>query len=175
MLAAGCASRRPHRTDAGWWTDPGESLETYIRKVRVLSKEARPARPQPTTLEAKDPELQEALKTLAAGATTFAHRRVAEAYRQAGVLDAAYSHYASAIALDKSDAASYEGLARIWRDWGFPGLGMGDARRAIFYAPDSSAAYNTFGTLLHAIGLKEDAQRAFQRATRRWRNRALLR
>ena len=124
---------------------------------------ARPPRPEASTLEARDPEIREALKALAASATTSSRRRVAEAYRQAGVLDAAHNYYTAALVLDKGDPASHDGLARVWRDWGFPELGMGDARRAIFYAPDSAAAYNTYGTLLQALGKTSEARRAFER------------
>jgi tetratricopeptide (TPR) repeat protein len=164
VLSVGCASHGPPRSGPDSRTEPTTSLETYIRKVRSLSMAARPPRPAASTLEARDPEIREALKALAAGATTSSHLRVAEAYRQAGVLDAAYDHYTAALVLDKGDPASYDGLARVWRDWGFPELGMGDARRAIFYAPDSAAAYNTFGTLLQALGLRSEAHRAFKRA-----------
>ena len=164
MFAMGCASHGPPRRSRGLWTGPGDSLETYIRKVRTLSKAARRPRPEASTLETHDPEIKEALKALAVAANAPAHRRVAEAYRQAGILDAAYNHYAAALVFDKGDAASYDGLARVWRDWGFPELGVGDARRAIFYAPNSAAAYNTFGTLLQAVGLRSEAERAFERA-----------
>ena len=37
--------------------------------------------------------------------------------------------------LNRRHAASHEGLARVWRDWGFPLLGLGDAYRAILFAP----------------------------------------
>jgi tetratricopeptide (TPR) repeat protein len=164
VLSVGCASHAPPSGGPASRIEPGGSLETYIRRVRSLAMAARPPRPQASTLEARDPEIREALKALAAAASTSTHRRVAEAYRQAGVLDAAYDHYTAALVLDKGDPASYDGLARVWRDWGFPELGMGDARRAIFYAPDSAAAYNTFGTLLQALGLRSDAHRAFERA-----------
>ena len=42
----------------------------------------------------------------------------------------AYDHYRRATLLDREDGAAYDGLARIWRDWGMPHLGLGDARRA---------------------------------------------
>jgi len=89
---------------------------------------------------------------------------VADAYRRAGVLDAAFSHYSAAILLDRRDAASYDGLARVWRDLGTPARGVGDARRAIYFAPDSPEVYNTFGTLLFALGQKPEARQAFEKA-----------
>ena len=35
---------------------------------------------------------------------------------QSGATPAAIEHYAAALVLDKGDAASYDGMARIWRD-----------------------------------------------------------
>jgi protein O-GlcNAc transferase len=164
VLSVACASHAPPHGGPSSRTGSGGSLETYIRTVRSLSKSAGPSRRATGTLEASDPEVREALSALAAGATTSSHRRVAEAYRQAGILDTAYDHYAAALVLDKGDPASHDGLARVWRDWGFPERGMGDARRAIFYAPDSAAAHNTFGTLLQGLGRGADARRAFEHA-----------
>ena len=59
---------------------------------------------------------------------------------------------------------AYEVLARIWRDWGFPELGIGPATRATYFAPASAAAENTLGTLLDAVGQPAEARRAFGRA-----------
>jgi tetratricopeptide (TPR) repeat protein len=54
--------------------------------------------------------------------------------------------------------------ARIWRDWGFPQRGMGDAARAVYYAPQSAAAHNTWGTVLAASGRPLEARTEFERA-----------
>ena len=59
------------------------------------------------------------------------------------MLDAAYRHFNRALALNPRDAAAYEGLARVWRDWGLPQLALGDAHRATFFAPQSASARNT--------------------------------
>ena len=116
------------------------------------------------TPEEIDPELRDALAALAAARTPAAHRRVGDAYRRLRILDAAYTQYAGAVALDRRDGAAYEGLARIWRDWNAPELALGDAHRAIYYAPESASAYNTFGTVLIALGQTTNARRAFEQA-----------
>jgi tetratricopeptide (TPR) repeat protein len=95
------------------------------------------------------------------------HRRVATAYMRLGVLDAAYDHFKAALRLEPSDAASFDGLARVWRDWGLSKLGLGDAYRAIYYAPTSPAVYNTLGTILQRLGQTAGAQAAFEAALRR--------
>jgi Flp pilus assembly protein TadD len=41
---------------------------------------------------------------------------------------------------------------------------MADSARAVFFAPQSAAAYNTRGTLLAAVGLDADARREFEKA-----------
>ena len=164
LLAAGCASLGPARGHSSAETRPSESLEDYIGKVRRLSTAATPKRPQALSMETENPELRATLTALKVKPTPLGHQRAAEAYRRAGVLDLAYDHYVAARDLDSQDAAAYEGLARIWRDWGVPQLGLGDARRAIYYAPAWATAYNTLGTLLHALGQTAGATRAFERA-----------
>jgi tetratricopeptide (TPR) repeat protein len=164
LLAAGCASLAPPGSRAHAQALPGDSLEDYIRKVRRLSIALAPKRPQVRSMEAEDPGLRAALEAVATDATPAAHRRAAELYRRAGVLDKAYDHYMAARALDRHDAAAYEGLARIWRDWGLPHLGLGDAKRAAYYAPRWATAQNTLGTLLYALGQRTEARYAFQRA-----------
>src|SRR4029450_5681722 len=89
---------------------------------------------------------------------------VAKEYRRLGIMDAAFDHLTAATRLDPRDAAAYDARARIWRDWGFPELGMGDSARAVFFAPRSAAAHNTRGTLLAAAGLEVEARREFEKA-----------
>jgi Flp pilus assembly protein TadD len=67
--------------------------------------------------------------------------------------------------MNAQDAAAHDGLARIWRDWGFPHLALGDAHRAVFYAPSSAAAHNTMGTIFQALGQHTLARKAYERAT----------
>jgi tetratricopeptide (TPR) repeat protein len=159
VVLAGCAA---HRHAAG---ENGATLETFIEKVRQLSLQARPVRSQDaTTLEHQDPELALVRLALAAAPTADHYRQVAEAYARLGVRDAAYSHFAAALRLDPHDAASLDGQARIWRDWGFPHLGLGDVYRAIALAPDAPAPRNTLGTLLLGVGQIAAARGAFERA-----------
>jgi tetratricopeptide (TPR) repeat protein len=181
-VSAGCAARQP--ADRGL-TDsliknrnatpkvsigtpakaPEESLETYMQKVRHLAASARPA---PTdrspAAEGWDPELKTALAELAKGETASRQRSVGAAYRRLGVTDAAYRHFARAVQVDPADAASHDGLARLWRDWRMPHVGLGDAMRAIFHAPRSAAAYNTLGTIRQALGDRAGARKAYEHA-----------
>ena len=116
------------------------------------------------TIESQDRALGTALLVLTIAPTAQHHRAVAHEYQRLGILDAAFDHLTAATRLDPRDAAAYDARARIWRDWGFPELGMADSARAVFYAPWSAAAHNTRGTLLAAIGLEADARREFERA-----------
>jgi Flp pilus assembly protein TadD len=127
------------------------SLEDYIGAVRKVSQAARPPE-RPETFEAANPALAAALNALETGPTAIKEDRIAELYRQAGILDAAYDHYTHALRLDPHDATAFDGRARIWRDWGFPAFGLGDAYRAVYFAPHSAAARSTLGTLLQAVG-----------------------
>jgi tetratricopeptide (TPR) repeat protein len=114
-----------------------------------------------STIEAHDPKLSAALLKLRLLPSAAQHRAAADEYRRLGVLDAAFDQLSAAIQLDPRDAAAYDGRARIWRDWGAPAMGMGDASRAVYYAPRSAAAHNTLGTLLAATDRREDARREF--------------
>jgi tetratricopeptide (TPR) repeat protein len=116
------------------------------------------------TVEARDPTLSAALLELAMSPTPETHRRVAERYRELGILDAAYDHFDRARQLDPTDAVAHEGLARVWRDWGFPHLGLADASRAVYFAPSRATVYNTLGTLLAGTGRQREARRAWEHA-----------
>jgi tetratricopeptide (TPR) repeat protein len=164
ILAAGCATMGRSTSSSTAGAQPRDSLEDYIGKLRHLSVKPPPARVPLPSIETENADLRGALEELRLGATPARHRRVAEMYRRAGVLDLAYDHYAAARHLDAADAAAYEGLARIWRDWGVPHLGLGDAKRAVYHAPAWATAYNTMGTLLEATGQREEARQAFERA-----------
>jgi len=163
MLAVACGSHAPPRA-APAAGEAADSLEVYIGKVRRLSAAAPPKRAPGPTVETENDEVRTALHALGAGETAARHRRVAEAYRLAGILDLAYDHFSAASRLDSRDPAAYDGLARIWRDWGLPHLGLGDAQRALYYAPASASAHNTFATLLYALDQKAAARREFEQA-----------
>jgi tetratricopeptide (TPR) repeat protein len=162
-ILAACAAHRSARSEIG--RGPArESLGSYITKVREASTAARPSASLTTTIESSDPRLSAALTALAFSNTAEAHRRVASEYRRIGVLDLAYKHLTDAIQLDSRDAAAYDGLARIWRDWGIARLGLGDAYRAVALAPKSASAANTLGTLLEGVGQTKSARQWYERA-----------
>jgi hypothetical protein len=83
------------------------------------------------TLEASDPGLSKALTRLRLLPSAEAHRAVALEYRRLKVDDTAFDHLKAALRLDPADANAYDELARIWRDWGFPHLGLPDSARAV--------------------------------------------
>ena len=162
MLPA-CAAHRSARSELARMPER-ESLGSYIAKVREASAAARPSASLATTIESSDPQLSAALTALAVSNTAEAHRRVATEYRRIGVLDMAYKHLTDALRLDSHDAAAYDGMARIWRDWGVPRLGLGDAYRAVALAPNSASAANTLGTLLEGVGETKSARHWYERA-----------
>jgi Tfp pilus assembly protein PilF len=116
------------------------------------------------TLEATTPGLQRALLLLAIAPITQHYLDVAAAYRQAGVWDKAFDFLTEGLRHEPADASLHDGLARAWRDWGFPDLGLTAAHRAVYHAPRSPEARNTLGTLLWALGQRADARRAFEQS-----------
>lgn len=103
-----------------------------------------------------------ALKRLEAVPTAENQRRVAYMYWRLGVLDTAYDHLALARDLDPTDAAASAGMALIWRDWGFPHLGLPDAYKALDFAASSPGVQNTLGTLLQALGHRQSARERYR-------------
>ena len=172
VATTGCAARGraaaaapAPATAAGPEGTADGSLHEDIAKVRHVSSAARPANPTAaTTLEGRDPELAAALLHVQASPSAEWHLVAGGLYRQHSVLDAAYRHYNAAAKLQPRNAEAYDGLARIWRDWGMPELAVGDAVRARFYAPESPVVHNTFGTIMQALGRTADARRAYERA-----------
>jgi Flp pilus assembly protein TadD len=52
----------------------------------------------------------------------------------------------------------------MWRDSGYPTFALGDAYRAVYFAPDSAAIHNTLGTVLQALGRRPLARTEYERA-----------
>ena len=179
--AAGCSARpgglstrfvKPGEPTAdyadGSATAPAPGLQEVTRKIRELQERATPHRKTSLlpTLESQNPQLAAALMRLALLPSAESHRMAAEAYLEAGVADFAFRHYQRALGTAPCDSASFEGLARIWRNWGRPDLGLGDAHRAIYCRPHSASAYNTLGTVLEALGQRKEARTALEFALR---------
>jgi tetratricopeptide (TPR) repeat protein len=174
VIAGGCASHHgPASTNR--FVKQGKPLIEMGKPVPVAKGSPKaPHQPVPKlrpassatlpTVEASDPALAAALRAASLAATPAAHRRVADRYRELGILDMAHDHYLSASQLDRTDASAYEGLARVWRDWGFAQLGLADASRAVYYAPSSASAHNTLGTVLAAVGHGDEARREYERS-----------
>ena len=134
-----------------------------LHSQKSSSLEQRPAAKRPKqsmaqTIESLDSRLSAALLQASVLPSAATYRNVAREYRRLGVLDQAHEYLTRAVKQDPTDAVSYEGLARISRDWGTPALGLSDAYRAVHYAPESPSAANTLGTLLQALGYTSDAR-----------------
>ena len=117
-----------------------------------------------TTIEATRPTLGELSRTRAVNPSAENERRLAFEYVTQGILDAAFDHFQAALRLDPHDGQSHEGIARIWREWGFPALGLSSAYRAVYWLPESASAQNTLGTLLLKLDLADAAADRFERA-----------
>jgi tetratricopeptide (TPR) repeat protein len=137
-----------------------------MAKVREVSANARPEGTAARTVEASDPVLAAALLAATAMPSPETYRNAAQEYRRVHVYDKAHDYLARALKLDPKDATTHDALARVWRDAGVPHLGMGDAYRAIYYAPRSAAARNTLGTLFQAMGRRAEARTQYEQAAR---------
>ena len=143
-----------------------EGLSAYLRQLRTLQANARTTISLGNTIESRDPVLASALLKLKMLPTAANHREVARAYTAAGITDFAFRHYQQALRIEPCDSSAFEGLARLWRQWGTPELALGEAHRAVHCRPGSASAYNTLGTVLVALGQLEQAKAAFETAGR---------
>lgn len=110
------------------------------------------------------PRLAAALAAAVARPSPSTLREVAEEYRRLGIFDQAHQYLQRALRLDAHDGATYDAIARLWRDGGLPALALGDAHRAVYYAPRSAVAHNTLGTVFQALGRRPEARREYERA-----------
>jgi Flp pilus assembly protein TadD len=139
-------------------------LSSYLRQLREVSRRARPGPTGAELAERWSADLAAAISSYTASPTYAGLIGLAQAYTRAGILDKAHEYFASASRLDPKDGAAWDGLARIWRDWGFPAYGLGDAYRAVHAAPGSPAARNTLGTILQILGEGRAARAQFASA-----------
>jgi tetratricopeptide (TPR) repeat protein len=146
---------------------PEESLQHFIARVRRLAAAARPARTISPSIETQDPVLRDTLLQLSLTPSAENHWRLGEAYRRRLVSDFAYDHMREAVRIDRRFAPAWDGLARIWRDWGYPQYALGDAHRAVYFDPANAAYRNTLGTVLQAVGRRREARAAYEEALRR--------
>jgi Flp pilus assembly protein TadD len=174
LMAVGCGTHRYYNVTPDSTKEtraqheaPGDSLGTFMAKFRELQATARAVpRPSLTTLEASDPALSEALLAAALQPSPESLHEVAEEYRRLKVFDKAHQYLNRALTVAPKDWRLHDGLARTWRDAGLPQVGLGDAYRAVHFAPQSAVARNTLGTLLQALGRRADARRQYERAAR---------
>ncbi len=180
-LAAGCASHRKPDTLAHRFVRTGQpkiqlgdavrvkgSLHEYAQKLRHLTAAAKPqTKSLLPTIETRDPDLSRALMAELILPTAQNHCHVAEQYYRLHILDTAYQRFNRALRVNPTYAPAFEGMARVWRDWGEPGLALGDAHRATYYAPDWAQGWNTLGTVLQAVDRRADARNAYHTAVAR--------
>lgn len=175
LLTGACASGA-RMTLAGRFVRPGTPAvdlggprPVSMRAIdrHALLRAAREARaPEVVTgsLESSDPNLQGALARALAAPTSEHYLDVADAYLRQGVRDRAHDYLTRSLAVNGPNAAVYDALARLWRDWGQPAEGLGHAHRAVFLAPQSAVAHNTLGTVLYRLGRAADARNSFSHA-----------
>jgi Flp pilus assembly protein TadD len=137
-----------------------------MARVRQRASETRADRVPAATIEGHDPLLSAALAAAAIQPSPEAYRAVAREYSRLHVGDRATDYLNKALALDRRDWATYDALARVSRDAGSLSFALGDAHRAVYYAPRSPIARNTLGTVLQSMGLRAKAREQYELALR---------
>jgi Flp pilus assembly protein TadD len=137
---------------------------TDMGQPRELSSRGRSQLTNARSAEQWSAELAEAAARHAAAPTTENELALAQKLAGLGIEDQALEHFARITRLSPRTSAAWEGLARIWRDWGAAGLGLGDAYRAVAADLESPEARNTLGTLLECLGHGPAARTQFAKA-----------
>jgi predicted Zn-dependent protease len=122
--------------------------------------------PAASDVDATDPGLRSALANLQSAPALATHLAAAQEYRRLGILDRAFDHLKAGALFDEHDPAVNDALARTWRDWGLPGMGLSNAYRAVYAAPRSAIPRHTLATLLLALGKRADAEAALREVVR---------
>lgn len=143
---------------------PEESRRAFVDRIRRLAAAATPNATRAASIETIDGVLKDSLARLTLLPSPENHVRVAIAYRQLGIVDQAFDHLDAALRLKAEYAPALDVTARLWRDGGFLQQALGYAHRAVHAAPYSAAARNTLGTILQALGQKDEARRAYRAA-----------
>ena len=139
---------------------PRASGDAAIPAIRKTSRVS----PSVADVEATDPGLRDAVAAARSAPSVATHVAAAAAYRRLGIFDRALDHLDLARASDSNDPTVNDAIARIWRDWGLPGVGLVNAYRAVHAAPRSATPRHTLGTLLYALGQVSDAEASFVEA-----------
>ena len=174
LLLSGCATGRGGALASRFVTEGEPAVDVGGPPIAVMGK-GKSARPQPSTppastsvvgptIETSDCRLAAALLAEALLPTAESSLRVAREYERLGILDAAFARVDRALQKEPRRAEAHEVKARIWREWGLAGLGLGAAYRAVSYDPGSASAENTLGTLLDVLGHPDLASEAYKRA-----------
>lgn len=180
-LAAGCAAHRPadaggpfiHRSQASYADDATYDAakpahDSSVRPQATLDPSI-PTTPQVKTsdlpsIESTDDRLKAALAALKSDPSAVNYITAGSEYHRLGVYDKAETNFQHALQMDSKSWPAADGIARVWRDWGFPQWGLPYAYRAVSGAPRSAVTQNTLGTLLFALGEPEAARTRFQNA-----------
>jgi tetratricopeptide (TPR) repeat protein len=92
------------------------------------------------------------------------HFRLAEYYMRYQIFDKAYDEYWKAIEMDSSNEAYWDGVGRLYREWGHPQLGIAILHQALQRKPESATTWNTLGTLYDKLGDGEQARQCYLKA-----------
>ena len=172
-LAAGCATlapappaTAPAAAEAAVAADArahDADLGAYILRVREHSRRVRSGGMTGGVMaESWSKDLADAVARFDREPGLASEIALAQAYVRAGILDHAHEHFAHVARVDPREGAAWDGLARVWRDWGFPHFGLGDAYRAVSAAPQSALVRNTLGTILQFLGRGDAARAQFE-------------
>ena len=135
---------------------PMSLSETISKAMKVQANNTTKSKAEAMNvevLEERDPTMSSLLNKIEADPRNAeAHFNLAVVYHCYRVFDKAYGEYQNAIRLNPVNAAYFESMGRLWRDWGAPQSGINDLQRALQLKPDFVEAWNSLGTIYDVLG-----------------------
>jgi len=149
------------------------AVTSHVALVSAQTPDRQLPQPVSRTKHSEGATLERGNKVLAAAKlrqqttpSLESERGLAQEYVAARVLDAAFDHFTAALIFDPHDVPSLDGLARIWRQWGFLDRALPLGYQAVYWAPESASVQNTLGSVLLKLGRLDAARERFETARR---------
>jgi tetratricopeptide (TPR) repeat protein len=154
------AKDRPHRAKSH--PEPSSKSEMLQGSKAVNAKTSIT---NPDVLEQKHPVVASLLEKIQHDPNNPQnHYELASVYHRLQIFDKALLEYEKAIEAASENPEYYEGVGRLWRDWGTPTSGINYLQKALDLRSSYPEAWNTLGTIYDQLRNFSQAQRCYLNA-----------
>jgi tetratricopeptide (TPR) repeat protein len=141
------------------------SKSELIQGSKAVKAKTRTNITNPDVLEQKHPVVASLLEKIQHDPSNPQnHYELASVYHRLQIFDKALLEYEKAIEFPSENPEYYEGMGRLWRDWGTPTSGISYLEKALDLRSSHPEAWNTLGTIYDQLGNFSEAQRCYLNA-----------